>query len=72
MAARRGTEFIIAKPGPTGRRTVNEANGDIIAFVEDRHPPAPIHVYVSSDDGKVGEDSTDRSSTRKAMRRPCT
>jgi len=48
-----GPEIVIAKPGfQPGGVTVNEANGDIIAFVEDRHPPAPIHVYVSSDDGK--------------------
>ncbi|MEE2947781.1 MAG: sialidase family protein [Verrucomicrobiota bacterium] len=49
-----GPEIVIAKPGfQPGGLTVNEANGDIIAFVEDRHPPAPIHVYVSSDDGKT-------------------
>ena len=48
-----GPEIVIAKPGfQPGGLTVNETNGDIIAFVEDRHPPAPIHVYVSSDDGK--------------------
>ena len=48
-----GPEIVIAKPGfQTGGLTVNETNGDIIAFVEDRHPPAPIHIYVSSDDGK--------------------
>ena len=51
-----GPEIVIAKPGfQPGGVTVNEANGDIIAFVEDRHPPAPIHVYVSSDDGKSWE-----------------
>ena len=49
-----GPDIVIAKPGfQPGGITVNEANGDIIAFVEDRHPPAPIHVYVSSDDGKT-------------------
>ncbi len=49
-----GPEIVIAKPGfQPGGLTVNETNGDIIAFVEDRHPPAPIHVYVSSDDGKT-------------------
>ena len=48
-----GPEIVIAKPGfQTGGLTVNETNGDIIAFVEDRHPPAPIHVFRSSDDGK--------------------
>ena len=49
-----GPDIVIAKPGfQPGGITVNETNGDIIAFVEDRHPPAPIHVYVSSDDGKT-------------------
>ena len=49
-----GPDIVIAKPGfQPGGITVNEANGDIIAFVEDRHPPAPIHVLVSSDDGKT-------------------
>ena len=48
-----GPEIVIAKPGfQPGGLSVKEATGDIIAFVEDRHPPAPIHVYVSSDDGK--------------------
>jgi sialidase-1 len=48
-----GEEIVIARPGfQTGGLTVNEANGDIIAFVEERHPPAPISVYRSSDDGK--------------------
>ncbi len=47
-----GPEIVIAKPAfQPGGLTVNEATGDIIAFVEDRHPPAPIHIYVSSDDG---------------------
>ena len=51
-----GPEIVIAKPGfQPGGVTVNEANGDIIAFVEDSHPPAPIQVYVSSDDGKSWE-----------------
>ncbi len=48
-----GEEIVIARPGfQTGGLTVNETNGDIIAFVEDRHPPAPISVYRSGDDGK--------------------
>ena len=47
-----GPEIVIAKPAfQPGGLTVNETTGDIIAFVEDRHPPAPIHIYVSSDDG---------------------
>ena len=48
-----GPDIVIAKPGfQTGGLTVNEVNGDIIAFVEDHHPPAPISVYRSKDDGK--------------------
>jgi len=48
-----GEQIVIARPGfQTGGLTVNEANGDIIAFVEDHHPPAPISVYRSGDDGR--------------------
>ena len=48
-----GPEIVIAKPGfQTGGLTVNETNGDIFAFIEDRHPPATITIYKSSDDGK--------------------
>jgi len=48
-----GPEIVIAKPGfQTGGLTVNETNGDIFAFIEDRHPPASITIYKSSDDGK--------------------
>lgn len=36
-----------------GGTTVNESSGDILAFVEDRHPPAPLTVYRSRDDGKT-------------------
>ena len=51
-----GAEIVISKPGfQCGGLTVNETNGDIIAFVEDRHPPAPISIYRSSDDGKTWE-----------------
>ncbi len=47
-----GDEIIIAKPGfQGGGVTVDERSGDIIAFVEERHPPAPIAVYRSSDSG---------------------
>ena len=44
-----GPEIVIAKPGfQTGGLTVNETNGDIFAFIEDRHPPATITIYKSS------------------------
>jgi len=35
-----------------GGVTVNEANGEIFAFVEKHHPPAPLTVYRSRDHGK--------------------
>ena len=49
-----GPEIVIAKPGfQPGGLTVNESNGDIFVFIEERHPPAPITVYKSQDDGKT-------------------
>ena len=48
-----GAEIVIAKPGfQCGGLTVDEASGDILAFVEDRHPPAPLRIFRSTDDGK--------------------
>ncbi len=35
-----------------GGVTVNEGNGEILAFVEKNHPPAPLTVYSSKDHGK--------------------
>lgn len=32
--------------------TVDEISGDILAFMEDGHPPAPIHLYRSQDRGE--------------------
>ena len=32
---------------------VDENSGDILVFVEDRQPPAPLTVYRSRDDGKT-------------------
>ena len=49
-----GEEIVIQKPGfQCGGVIVDEGSGDIIAFVEDRHPPAPLSVYRSQDDGKT-------------------
>jgi len=49
-----GETITIAKPGfQCGGLTVDEKSGDIIAFVEDRHPPAPISIYRSKDHGKT-------------------
>ena len=36
-----------------GGTTVDENTGDILVFVEDEHPPAPLTVYRSQDDGKT-------------------
>ena len=48
-----GPEIIIAEPAfQGGGLIVDETNGNIIAFAEDRHPPAPLSVYRSKDDGK--------------------
>ena len=48
-----GKEIEIARPGfQTGGLTVDESSGDILAFVEDHHPPAKISIYRSQDAGK--------------------
>ena len=48
-----GEVITIAEPGfPGGGITVDESCGDILAFVEDKHPPAPLTVYRSQDDGR--------------------
>ena len=36
-----------------GGTTVDTSSGDILVFVEDRQPPAPLTVYRSQDDGKT-------------------
>ena len=47
-----GPEITIADPGfQGGGTTIDESNGDILAFAEDYHPVAPIHLYRSTDDG---------------------
>jgi sialidase-1 len=49
-----GEEIVIAKPGfHGGGTTVDETTGDILAFVEAGHPPAPLTVYRSRDSGKT-------------------
>ena len=47
-----GPEIGIRSGIHCGGAVVNETNGDILLFVEDRHPPAPLTVYRSKDDGK--------------------
>jgi sialidase-1 len=47
-----GPEIVIADPGfQGGGTTVDERTGDILAFVEEGHPPGPFAVYRSQDDG---------------------
>ena len=49
-----GPEITIAKPGfQGGGTTVDENSGDILVFVEEHHPPAPLTVYRSKDNGKT-------------------
>ena len=49
-----GEEITIASPGfQGGGTTVDETTGDILAFVEASHPPAPLKIYRSQDDGKT-------------------
>ena len=36
-----------------GGAVVDESSGDILVFVEDRQPPAPLTVYRSKDDGRT-------------------
>lgn len=47
-----GPTITVAKSGYHGGGTTVDANsGDILVFVEDRQPPAPLTVYRSIDDG---------------------
>ena len=49
-----GPEIVIADPGfQAGGLTVDERTGDVIAFVEAKHPPAPLSIYRSRDHGKT-------------------
>ena len=48
-----GEEILIGKGFMGGGVTVNEANGEIFAFVEKHHPPAALTVCRSQDHGKT-------------------
>ncbi|WP_462318878.1 hypothetical protein, partial [Marinilabilia sp.] len=44
---------MIADPGfHGGGLTVDEQSGDLLAFVEEHHPIAPIHLFRSKDNGQ--------------------
>ena len=46
----------VAKPGfQGGGLLVDQIRGDILAFVQDEHPPAPSYIYRSTDQGKSWE-----------------
>ncbi|KAA3605568.1 MAG: exo-alpha-sialidase [Planctomycetota bacterium] len=47
-----GPEISIRKGFMGGGAIVNENNGEILAFVEEGHPPAPLTLMRSRDDGK--------------------
>jgi len=44
--------IFIAEGIHSGGLTVDEITGDILVFIEDYHPPAPLKTYASRDDGK--------------------
>ena len=48
-----GEPIDIAQGIHGGGLTVDEVSGDILAFVEDKHPPAPLHIFRSKDHGKT-------------------
>ncbi len=47
-----GGEIMVADGFMGGGAIVNETNGEILAFVEKNHPPAPLTVYRSKNHGK--------------------
>ena len=48
-----GDEILAGKGFMGGGVTVDETTGDILAFVQAHHPPAPLTVYRSKDHGKT-------------------
>jgi sialidase-1 len=46
-------EITVGKGFMGGGVTVDENTGDILAFVEEKHPPAPLTVYRSKDHGRT-------------------
>jgi sialidase-1 len=48
-----GPEISIGRGLNSGGAIVDEVTGDILVFTEEKHPPAPLHVYRSKDHGKT-------------------
>jgi len=48
-----GPEIMVGEGFMAGGAIANETNGEILAFVADHHPPAPMTVYSSKDIGKT-------------------
>jgi sialidase-1 len=47
-----GDPITVGRGIQAGGSIVDETSGDILVFVEDKHPPAPLTVYRSKDHGK--------------------
>lgn len=48
-----GSEIKIRSGLNSGGTIVDEKTGDILLFTEEKHPPAPLHVYRSADHGET-------------------
>lgn len=49
-----GHEITVANPGFQGGGTlVDETTGEVLFFIEEHHPEAPLHIYRSRDHGKT-------------------
>ncbi len=48
-----GDEILVGKGFMGGGVIVDERSGDILAFVEEKHPPASVSIFRSSDHGKT-------------------
>jgi len=53
-----------------GGTTVDESTGDILVFVEDEHPPAPLTVFRSQDDGRTWRADTTKIHPDRKGRMP--
>jgi sialidase-1 len=51
-----GQEIFISTGLNSGGTMVDDTNGDILIFTEDTHPPAPLHMFRSTDLGKTWEE----------------